>query len=145
MATDPAAFPFDPARFFAGERRQGHDVALGIRYVDHGADWCELKLDYDRRLAADATSGVLASGPIVSLIDMASGCATWVRLGRFAPTATLDLRIDYLRAARPGRAVHGRAECYRLTRRVAFVRGVAHDGDPDHLIAHTAATFMLNE
>jgi acyl-coenzyme A thioesterase PaaI-like protein len=39
--------------------------------------------------------------------------------------------------------VTGRAECYRLTRRVAFVRGLAHDGDPNDPIAHLAATFMI--
>jgi acyl-coenzyme A thioesterase PaaI-like protein len=39
--------------------------------------------------------------------------------------------------------VYGRAECYKLTRRVAFVRGIAHDGDPGHPIAHVAGTFMF--
>jgi uncharacterized protein (TIGR00369 family) len=139
----PAAPPrFDPVEALA-QRREGHIVALGLRYVAHGDAWCELALDYDRRLVSDATSGILASGPIVSLMDTASGFAVWLRRGAMLPQATLDLRVDYLRPARPGQAVIGRAECYRLTRRIAFVRGVAHDGDPADPVAHVAGTYML--
>lgn len=139
---DPA--PFDP-RFLFNDRRGGHTVALGLAYVGHGEDWCELRLDYDRRLVSDAESGILASGPIVSLMDTAAGLAVWVRRGGAKPSATLDLRLDYLRPARAGAAVIGRCECYRATRRVAFVRGLAHDGDADDPIAHVAGTFMLAE
>ncbi|HWI87049.1 MAG TPA: PaaI family thioesterase [Sphingomonas sp.] len=121
----------------------GHIVALGLRYVAHGDDWCEMALDYDRRLVSDATSGILASGPIVSLMDTVAGIAVWVRRGEAAAQATLDLRIDYLRPSKPGSAVVGRAECYRLTKRIAFVRGVAHDGDPADPVAHLAGTYML--
>ena len=41
-----------------------------------------------------------------------------------------------------GAAVTGRAECYRITRSAAFVRGIAHDGEPDDPIAHVAGVFM---
>lgn len=137
-----ATAPFHPGDILASAR-DGHTVALGIRYVAHGDDWCELALDYDRRLVSDATSGVLASGPIVSLMDMATTMAVWARRGGMRPQATLDLRLDYLRPARAGEAVVGRAECYRLTRRVGFARGIAHDGDADDPIAHVTGTFML--
>jgi uncharacterized protein (TIGR00369 family) len=139
----PAAAPrFDPVEALA-QRREGHIVALGLRYVAHGDDWCELALDYDRRLVSDAGSGILASGPIVSLMDTVSAFAVWIRRGALLPQATLDLRLDYLRPSRPGEPVTGHAECYRLTRRVAFVRGLAHDGDPADPVAHLAGTFML--
>lgn len=134
--------PFDPQDYLSSARG-GHIVALGLSHVDHGADWVELALGYDRRLVSDATTGLLASGPIVSLMDTAAGFAVWAKRGRFAPQATLDLRLDYLRPARAGQAVIGRAECYRLTRRVAFVRGIAHDGEAADPIAHLAGTYML--
>jgi len=133
---------FDPAALLASHK-SGHVVALGLRLTGHGGDWCQLAIDYDRRLVSDATSGILASGPIVSLMDTAAGFAVWAKRGGFGAQATLDLRLDYLRPARPGQTVTGRAECYRLTRRVAFVRGLAHDGDPDDPIAHLAATYMI--
>jgi uncharacterized protein (TIGR00369 family) len=136
----PAAF--DPADLLASHKT-GHIVALGLRFVASGEDWCEFAIDYDRRLVSDANSGILASGPIVSLMDTAAGFAVWARRGGFTPQATLDLRLDYLRPSRPGHAVTGRAECYRLTRRVAFVRGLAHDGDAHDPIAHLAATYMI--
>jgi uncharacterized protein (TIGR00369 family) len=143
MADRDETPPFDPLALLQ-RARGGHIVALGMHYVGHGRDWCALALDYDRRLVSDATSGILASGPIMSLMDTASAFAVWARRGGgLLPQATLDLRLDYLRPARPGRTVTGRAECYRLTRRIAFVRGSAHDGDADSPIAHLAGTYML--
>jgi len=133
---------FDPRELLAAAKA-GHIVALGLRYVAQGPDWCEFALDYDRRLVSDATTGILASGPIVSLMDTAAGFAVWTKRGRFAPQATLDLRLDYLRPSRPGQAVTGRVECYRLTRRIAFVRGVAHDGDAADPVAHLTGTYMI--
>lgn len=139
---DDAAVPFDPRAYVAGAR-DGHMVALGIGYDAHGEDWCALTLAYDRRLVSDATSGLLASGPIVSVMDMATTFAVWIKRGGIRPHATLDLRLDYLRPARPGATVVGRAQCYRLARRIAFVRGMAHDGDAEDPIAHVAGTYML--
>ena len=89
-------------------------------------------------------TGVLASGAIVSLIDTASGTSVWVSLKRFLPIVTVDLRIDYLRPAMRGETIVARCECVKLTRRIAFVRGVAHGGDESRPIALSAATFMLN-
>ena len=140
---DPApATVFDPTTLLT-RARAGHGVALGLRAVAHGDGWCTLALDYDRRLVSDPVSGVLASGPIVSLMDMAAAMAIRTRLGDDSNFATLDLRFDYLRPARAGESVIGRAECYRMTRRIAFVRGIAHDGDADDPVAHVAGTFML--
>ncbi|MCW3834966.1 PaaI family thioesterase [Sphingomonas canadensis] len=140
----PRSWPFDPTRFFAA-RAAGHGGLLGIGYRDHGPDWAELELPYDPRLIGDVERGVLASGPILALMDMATSVGVWLRLSSFHPHATLDLRIDYLRPATAGRSVIGRGECYRITRSIAFVRGQAHDGDPADPIAHVAGTFMAPE
>lgn len=138
-----AASGFDPRRFVSAMTRAGHNGALGIRYVAHGDDWAELALDYDARMIGDPASGIIASGPILTLMDMATSMAIWIRAQRFRPQATLDLRVDYLRPATPGRTVFGRGECYRITRSVAFIRGQAHDGDADDPIAHVAGTYMF--
>lgn len=136
---------FDPARFARLIGGHGHNGLLDLRYVAHGPDWAEMRLPYHPRLIGDPETGVLASGPIVSLMDMATSMAVWIRCKRFQPQATLDLRIDYLRPARPGCDVIGRGECYRVTRRIAFVRGQAHDGDPGDPLAAVAGTFMFTE
>jgi len=134
--------PFDPATAATFMLQHGHPGWLGMRYVAHGADWVELALPWREDLVGETGSGILATGPIVSLMDMASGMAIWTRTSEFLAIATLDLRVDYMRPARKGAAVNGRSECYRLTRSAAFVRGVAHDGDPDDPVAHIAGVFM---
>lgn len=142
--TDATPRNFDPRRFFA-HRFGGHGDTLGIGYQGHGPDWAELNLPYDSRLIGDPASGVIASGPILALMDMAASVGVWLKLDAFKPHATLDLRIDYLRPARPGHTVIGRGECYRITRSIAFVRGQAHDGDPLDPLANVAGTFMAVE
>ena len=136
---------FDPEVFTHMVRKVGHGGALGIHYVGHGEDWVELGLDYSNKLVGVEETGVLASGPIISLMDMATSMAIWVKLGRFRPQATLDLRVDYLRPATPGRRIVGRGECYSLKTAIAFVRGTAHDGDPDDPVAHVTGTFISTE
>jgi uncharacterized protein (TIGR00369 family) len=141
--TETAAF--DPRRFMERVRTIGHGGSIGIVYRDHGPDWVELDLPYAAELVGMPESGILASGPIISLMDMATSLAIWVKLGAFRHQATLDMRVDYLRPAVPGKTVIGRGECYGVTRSVAFVRGVAHDGDPADPVAHVGATFMFTD
>ena len=136
------ASDFDPGKFFALARQVGHGRALGLDYRGHGPDWVELALPWAPELVSMVDSGTMATGAIVSLVDTCSGTAVWTRMGGFRPVVTLDLRLDYLRPAAKGETVIARCECYKLTRQVAFVRGVAHGGDPERPIAHSAATFM---
>lgn len=133
---------FDIRRFTA-RGFGGHGGAIGIVYHDHGTDWAELALPYRADLAGDAGSGAIAAGAILTLMDMATSMAVWVRRDRFVPQATLDLRIDHLRAPAPGRTVIGRGICTRIAPGVAFVRGEAHDGDPDDPLAQVTGSFML--
>ncbi|WP_114951731.1 PaaI family thioesterase [Sphingosinicella terrae] len=126
-------------------RRIGHGGALGILYRSHGEDWAELELPYAERLVGMPATGIIASGPIISLMDMATSLAIWIRLGRFRHQATLDLRVDYLRPAVPGQTLVGRGECYAVTSSVGFVRGTAHDGDPARPVAHVGGTFMFTD
>ena len=116
---------FDPERFFALMRNVGHGRALGLEYRASGAHWVELALPWREELVGVAETGVLASGPIISLMDNATSMAVWTLAGRFTAHATLDLRVDYMRAATPGKTVIGHGECYKLTRTIAFIRGIA--------------------
>ena len=136
---------FDPSARFGQGGYPGHGGRLGIAFHDHSDAWVELALPYAPDLVGAPASGVIASGPIFALMDMATSFAVWQRVGRFVPHATLDLRVDYLRPATPGRTVIGRGECYRIARSIAFVRGQAHEGDPDDPLAHVAGTYMAPE
>ena len=121
---------------------RAHPGWLGLRYRDHGTDWVELELPWRADLVGDERRPVLASGPIVSLMDMAAGMSIWAANGEFRPVATLDLRVDYIRPARERASVIGRVTCHRRTRSAAFVQGAAHDGDPDDPVATVAGVFM---
>jgi uncharacterized protein (TIGR00369 family) len=135
---------FDPERFFELVRNVGHGRALALEYRQSAEDWIELALPWREELVGIPDQGVLASGAIVSLLDTCGGASVWMALGQFQPIVTIDLRLDYLRPALRGETVIARCQCYKLTRQVAFVRGIAHGGDEARPIAHATGTFMLN-
>ena len=63
----------------------------------------------------------------------------------FKPIATLDLRVDYMRAAQPGRDLLAQARCFRLTPTIAFVRGWAFEDDPSDPVAAAQAAYVVNQ
>jgi len=136
---------FDPARFIRGMSRMGHNALIGVDYHAHGPDWVELALPWREPLVGDPATGILASGPIITLMDMATSLSIWIKSGQFRPQATLDMRVDYLRPAEPGKTVIGHGECYKLTKTIAFIRGEAHDGDPLRPVAHVAGTYIFTD
>jgi uncharacterized protein (TIGR00369 family) len=120
-----------------------HCRELGMRCLRVGPRQATLVIPYRDSLVGDPTRGVVFGGVITTLLDQAGGVATLCSLAELAAIATLDLRIDYLRAAEPGCDLYGHAECFKRTRSVAFVRGTAYDRDPGDPFATCIATFML--
>ncbi len=120
-----------------------HLKTLGIRYRNCGADWAELEMPFAPELVAYPETGVVASGAIYSLVDSTAGLAVIVTKKVWTPQATLDLRLDYLRAPKPQATIIGHATCYKMTRTLSFVRGFAHDGDPADPLANMVGTFMF--
>jgi uncharacterized protein (TIGR00369 family) len=123
--------------------RSPHARALGLELVSVKPELV-LKIPYRAELVGDPDSGVIAGGVVTTLLDFACGWATALALKEPTSIATLDLRIDYMRAARPGLDIHATAHCYKLTRSVAFLRGVAYDEDPADPVAAAQAAFMLD-
>ena len=121
-----------------------HNLALGLRVLDVSPTEASFELPYDAKLVGNPDTGTLHGGAITALLDACSGAAVFAALPSLVPIATLDLRIDYLKPAEPGKPVIGKASCYKLTRNVAFTRGVAYQDDPENVIAHSVGTFMLS-
>jgi uncharacterized protein (TIGR00369 family) len=120
-----------------------HTRALGTRLITCADGHASGEQPYDARLIGDPDSGVIAGGVVTTLIDSLCGLAVLSKLRTFQRVATLDLRVDYLRPATPQQTLHCTAECYRVTRHVAFVRATVHDGDAANPLATASATFML--
>jgi uncharacterized protein (TIGR00369 family) len=120
-----------------------HNQALGLEMVTAEDGEARMRLPYSPDLVGNPETGVLHGGAITSLMDACCGAAVFMKLSEPVPIATLDLRIDYLRPAAAGREVMAHATCFRLTRNVAFVRGVAYHDDEADPIAAAAGAFML--
>ncbi|KZE34196.1 uncharacterized protein (TIGR00369 family) [Crenobacter luteus] len=122
--------------------RLPHCKTLGFEYVGLDGVKPTLKVEWRPDLVGNPATGVVHGGVITSLVDTTSAIAVSARLAELETIATLDLRIDYLKAATPGRAIFCTAECYRLAGQVGFTRAVCYHDDANDPIAHGVATFM---
>ena len=120
-----------------------HNKALGLKVVAVRRGAASMQLDWREELVGNPETRVLAGGPLTAMLDSCCGMAVATLLKDPKPFATLDLRIDYAKPAAPGQPVIAEAECYRITRSVAFTRAIAHQGDPKDPVAAAAGTFML--
>jgi uncharacterized protein (TIGR00369 family) len=120
-----------------------HSQALGMQLDDIGDGWAILSMPYDPKLVGDPQTGVIHGGAVSALMDTASGAAVMMHPSAPVTTATLDLRIDYMRPATPGQTLRARAECHHVTRSVAFVRAVATDDDDSRPVATATSAFTI--
>ena len=118
-------------------------AALGMKFVSVEPGIAVLRVPWRADLVGDPQTGVIASGVITTLLDHCGGLAIKAAQLDFSRTATLDLRIDYMRPAIVGVDVVGKAHCYKLTRSIAFVRCVAYETDEADPIATAQGAFVL--
>src|SRR3954469_12388567 len=123
-------------------------AALGFRFVSAGTGRGSIEVPWREDLVGDPDTGVIAGGVVTSLLDHTCGLAITSAAygaidGPFG-TATLDLRIDYMRPAAPRAGITAEAHCYKLTRTIGFVRAEAWGADRSDLVAPARAAFVLN-
>jgi uncharacterized protein (TIGR00369 family) len=120
-----------------------HSRALGMRLTEMGDGIAAIEMPYDEKLVGDPETGVIHGGAVSALMDTCCGAAVMSHPDNRGGTATIDLRIDYMRAATPGQRIMARAECYHVTRTVAFVRATATDEDSENPVAAATGAFTV--
>jgi uncharacterized protein (TIGR00369 family) len=129
-------------------------MALGAEITDATPGRTLMRLPYDRKLVGSPDTGVVHGGVITGLLDHACGMSVGSALGvivtdpeQRATTsyATLDLRIDYMKAAKPDADIIVLGECVKITRQIVFARGCAYQENQDDPIATATGTFMMTE
>lgn len=120
-----------------------HVAEIGMRIVSITAQGARVELPYRADWLGDTQRRLIHTGIITTVIDSVSGLAVFSALGEFKAIATLDLRMDYLRAARPDKTLVCHAHCYRLTRSIAFVKALAWQDNEADPVAVSQSTFML--
>jgi len=130
------------ARQFIEALPHAHALRLDLEEIGDGK--VVIAMPYDERLIGDPATGVIAGGAVSTLMDTASGTAVMCHPAGTGSTATLDLRIDYMRPATPGQTIRARAECHHVTRSVAFVRVVATDDDTARPVAMGHGAFTVD-
>ncbi len=121
-----------------------HCRALGMRMLDIGAGEARIAMDYDPRFIGDPQTGVIHGGAVSALMDTCAGAAVMSHPRAPGITATISLRIDYMRPATPGQTITATATCYHVTRSVAFVRAGATDADAQRPVATATGTFTAD-
>ncbi len=122
-----------------------HAVSLGMKLEELEEGIAVISMPYDEKLIGDPETGVVHGGAVSALMDTCCGAAVMSHPSNPAGTATIDLRIEYLRAATPGQTITTRAHCYHVTRSVAFVRATAVDEDSDNPVASATGTFTVED
>ncbi|MBW4710384.1 PaaI family thioesterase [Roseobacter sp. YSTF-M11] len=120
-----------------------HSKALGMQLTDMGDGVATIEMPYDGKLVGDPDTGVIHGGAVSALMDTCCGAAVMSHPANPGGTATIDLRIDYMRAATPGQAIRAQATCYHVTRTVAFVRATATDDDSENPVAAATGAFTV--
>lgn len=120
-----------------------HAVLLGMEPQDMRDGVAVIRMPYKQELIGDPVTGVVHGGAVSALMDTSCGAAVMSHPDINGGTATIDLRIDYMRAATPGQTITTTATCHHVTRSVAFVRAVAVDEDADNPVATATGTFTV--
>ncbi len=140
---DGQPLPFEQLARAIAERLSLYGRASGLAIDRAGPGKAWTSLPYQSVFVGDIESGVIHGGVVTALLDESCGMAVQLALDGSRAIATLDLRIDYQRPAKPGLDIKAHAVCYRVTRSIAFVRATAYQETEDDPVATAAACFMV--
>jgi acyl-coenzyme A thioesterase PaaI-like protein len=125
--------------------RIAHDDEIGVRYgvAEDGRTVLELPFS---PILVEAGAGHIGTGPLVTVLDSACGIGAMLALEFREGTATVDLRVDYLRDLSPGASclvvampadVDGQPEAGMVT-----MRAEARETGTECAVAHAVGRFI---
>ena len=117
--------------------------ALSMTLTEINEGKAVITMPFNEALIGDPSTGVIHGGAVSALMDTCGGAAVMSHPDMPVATATIDLRIDYMRAATPGQSIRAEAHCYHVTRAVAFVRATAYDEDETRPVAAATGAFTF--
>jgi uncharacterized protein (TIGR00369 family) len=129
-----------PATRFVTALRQCIEIGICVSLASRKG--VELELPYSPNIIENIDNGVIHAGAITTLMDTASGASVMCCLPELELCPTLDLRVDFLRPAKPEKSVYARATCFRVSKNIVFTRCEAFQREPIQVIASCLATFM---
>src|SRR5436190_12224801 len=143
MSSSPTTLWFEDLAEAIKDRRSdyGHTSGLQLDRFAPGEAWSSLP--YRPVFVGDTETGVIHGGVVTAMLDETCGMAVQLALDGTRAIATLDLRIDYQKPATPGLDIRAHSVCYRVTRRIAFVRATAYQETEDEPVATATACFMV--
>ena len=120
-----------------------NEMGFQVTRIEKGHVWGVQP--FAEHLVGDPQTRVIHGGVITTLLDNLCGAACGATLKEFRFVATLDLRIDYMRPAESGRDILAEAECYHVTKSVAFCRAWAYHESREKVIATAQGAFAINK
>ncbi len=140
---DRQPLPFEQLAKAIAEHRSLYGRASGLRIdrAERGEAWSSLP--YQPVFVGDVESGVVHGGVVTAMLDESCGMAVQLALDGVSAIATLDLRIDYQKPAKPGLDIKAHSICYHVTRSIAFVRATAYQETEQDSVATATACFMI--
>jgi uncharacterized protein (TIGR00369 family) len=135
--------PPSRADIFARMAGTAFIAGLGGELTDMRGGRAGMRLPWSEKLIGDPQTAIVHGGVITGCLDHCCGIAVASALRNPMPFATLDLRIDYMKAAAPQLDILFEAECLKVTHEIAFARGLAYQKARETPIALCTGTFML--
>ena len=117
-------------------------LTLGYRSVEQHGGRSVIEWDATPEFCFHDSSGpIVHGGMVATLLDTAMGGACWSVMKDGESFLTADLRVEFMRAARPG-TLRADARVVERTRRVAFCSGDLYD-DEGTLLASSRCTQIV--
>lgn len=119
-----------------------HCQRLGLSVVSAEGYQLTMRLPYADEIIGNPLTGALHGGALTTLMDTASGTAVFAILPGYELCPTLDLRMDYMKAAGAGVHLLAEAKVIRISKNVVFTECLVYQEHDNDLIARCAAAFM---